>query len=104
MLVIDVVAVALNVLLYFGYFLPRMTPLIEHDTLYIGTSLPEEPISKSQCPASATAVPHSSAASAKSQGERVGVSSSLGLFFLPLFTMCVELALAEVRMREPAEP
>ena len=27
-LVVGVVAVALNVLLYFGYFLPRMTPLI----------------------------------------------------------------------------
>src|SRR5215204_86575 len=29
-LVVGVVAVALNVLLYFGYFLPRMTPLIAH--------------------------------------------------------------------------
>src|SRR5918992_5047433 len=29
-LIVGVVAVALNVLLYFGYFLPRMTPLIAH--------------------------------------------------------------------------
>lgn len=27
-LVVGVVAVALNILLYFGYFLPRMTPLV----------------------------------------------------------------------------
>jgi hypothetical protein len=39
-LVVGVVAVALNVLLYFGYFLPRMTPLIAHINP-IGTSLPE---------------------------------------------------------------
>jgi hypothetical protein len=39
-LVVGVVAVALNVLLYFGYFLPRTTPLVEQ--IYsIGTSLPE---------------------------------------------------------------
>jgi hypothetical protein len=39
-LVVGVVAVALNVLLYFGYFLPRTTPLVEQ--MYsIGTSLPE---------------------------------------------------------------
>src|SRR5918999_58940 len=37
-LVVGVVAVALNVLLYFGYFLPRMTPLIAHINP-IGTSL-----------------------------------------------------------------
>jgi hypothetical protein len=81
-LVVGVVAVALNVLLYFGYFLPRMTPLIAH-IHSIDTSLPEENVSKPQCPASATAVPHSSAASAKSHGERVGVSSSLGPFSCP---------------------
>jgi hypothetical protein len=39
-LVVGVVALALNVLLYFGYFLPRTTPLVEQ--IYsIGTSLPE---------------------------------------------------------------
>ena len=41
-LVVGVVAVALNVLLYFGLFLPRMTPLIAHISPF-GTSLPEEP-------------------------------------------------------------
>jgi hypothetical protein len=44
-LVVGVLAVALNVLLYFGLFLPRMTPLIAHINP-IGTSLPEA-ISKS---------------------------------------------------------
>src|SRR5215217_2951827 len=44
-LVVGVVAVALNVLLYFGYFLPRMTPLIAHLSP-IGVSVPEA-ISKS---------------------------------------------------------
>jgi hypothetical protein len=39
-LVVGVLAVALNVLLYFGIFLPRMTPLIAHINP-IGTSLPE---------------------------------------------------------------
>src|ERR687896_2707343 len=39
-LVVGVLAVALNVLLYFGLFLPRMTPLIAHINP-IGTSLPE---------------------------------------------------------------
>ena len=39
-LVVGVVAVALNVLLYFGYFLPRMTPLIAHLSP-IGVSVPE---------------------------------------------------------------
>src|SRR5688572_17430614 len=39
-LVVGVIAVALNVLLYFGYFLPRMTPLIAHINP-IGISLPE---------------------------------------------------------------
>ena len=39
-LVVGVIAMALNVLLYFGYFLPRTTPLVEQ--IYsIGTSLPE---------------------------------------------------------------
>jgi hypothetical protein len=44
-LVVGVVAVALNVLLYFGLFVPRMTPLIAHINP-IGSSLPEA-ISKS---------------------------------------------------------
>src|ERR687898_1451341 len=44
-LIVGVLAVALNVLLYFGLFLPRMTPLIAHINP-IGTSLPEA-ISKS---------------------------------------------------------
>src|SRR5215216_6514231 len=39
-LVVGVVAVALNVLLYFGYFLPRMAPLIAHISP-IGISVPE---------------------------------------------------------------
>ena len=39
-LVVGVVAVALNILLYFGYFLPSMTPLIAHINP-IGISLPE---------------------------------------------------------------
>jgi hypothetical protein len=39
-LVVGVLAVALNILLYFGIFLPRMTPLIAHINP-IGTSLPE---------------------------------------------------------------
>jgi hypothetical protein len=49
-LVVGVLAVALNVLLYFGYFLPRMTPLIANINP-IGTSLPEA-ISKSDSGAS----------------------------------------------------
>ena len=39
-IVAGVVAVALNVLLYFGVFLPRMTPLIAN-VHSLGTSLPE---------------------------------------------------------------
>jgi hypothetical protein len=41
-LVVSVVAAVLNVLLYFGLFLPRMTPLIAHISP-IGTSLLDEP-------------------------------------------------------------
>jgi hypothetical protein len=44
-LVVGVVAVALNVLLYFGLFVPRVTPLIAHINP-VGTSLLEA-ISKS---------------------------------------------------------
>jgi hypothetical protein len=44
-LVVGVVAVAVNVLFYFGYYLPRMTPLIEHiDSI---SKSPLEAISKS---------------------------------------------------------
>ena len=39
-LVVGVLALALNVLLYFGLFVPRMTPLIAHINP-IGSSLPE---------------------------------------------------------------
>src|SRR5918911_5020046 len=39
-LVVGVIAVALNVLLYFGYFLPRTTPLVAHLSP-IGVSVPE---------------------------------------------------------------
>src|SRR5215208_4565701 len=65
-LVVGVVAVALNVLLYFGYFLPRMTPLIAHINP-ISTSLPEaiskvgsETGSKSGSEASDESVPEES--------------------------------------------
>ena len=44
-LVVGVVAVALNVLLYFGYFLPRMKPLIAHINP-IGISLPRPLVSQ----------------------------------------------------------
>jgi hypothetical protein len=40
-LVVGVVAVALNVLLYFGIFVPRMTPLIAQINP-VGTSPPPE--------------------------------------------------------------
>src|SRR5215210_3758874 len=39
-LVVGVVAVALNILLYFGIFVPRVTPLIANVNS-LGTSLPE---------------------------------------------------------------
>src|SRR5215204_4038491 len=39
-LVVGVIAVALNILLYFGYFIPRTTPIVEQ-VYSIGTSLPE---------------------------------------------------------------
>jgi len=39
-LVVAAVAAALNVLLYFGVFLPRVTPLIGHAYAIVGTSLP----------------------------------------------------------------
>jgi hypothetical protein len=60
-LVVGVVAVALNVLLYFGIFLPRMTPLIAHINP-IGTSLPEA-ISNSDPEASSNSHPEDSSKS-----------------------------------------
>jgi len=39
-LVVAAVAAALNVLLYFGVFLPRVTPLVGHAYAIVGTSLP----------------------------------------------------------------
>jgi hypothetical protein len=60
-LVVGVVAVALNVLLYFGIFLPRMTPLIAHINP-IGTSLPEA-ISNSDSKASSNSHPEDSSKS-----------------------------------------
>ena len=39
-LVVGAVAMALNVALYFGVFVPRLVPLVEHARA-IGTSLPE---------------------------------------------------------------
>jgi hypothetical protein len=60
-LVVGVIAVALNVLLYFGYFLPRTTPLVEQ--IYsIGTSLPEA-ISKSDSEAGNTSDPEAASKS-----------------------------------------
>src|ERR671910_3243337 len=70
-LVVGVVAVALNVLLYFGYFLPRMTPLIAHINP-IGTSLPDV-ISKSDPEASSKS---DSEASSKSDSEASSKSDS----------------------------
>jgi hypothetical protein len=78
-LVVGVVAVALNVLLYFGIFLPRMTPLIAHINP-IGTSLPEA-ISNSDPKASSNSHPEDSSKSdsevdSKSGPEAIGESNS----------------------------
>src|SRR5215207_5403125 len=78
-LVVGVVAVALNILLYFGYFLPRMTPLIAHINP-IGTSLPEA-ISNSDSKASSNSHPEDSSKSdsevdSKSGPEAIGESNS----------------------------
>ena len=72
-LVVGVVAVALNVLLYFGYFLPRMTPLIAHISP-IGISVPEA-ISKLGTEAGSKADPE---AASKSGAEASGESVSEG--------------------------
>jgi hypothetical protein len=78
-LVVGVVAVALNILLYFGIFLPRMTPLIAHINP-IGTSLPEA-ISNSDPKASSNSHPEDSSKSdsevdSKSGPEAIGESNS----------------------------
>src|SRR5215212_8285772 len=74
-LVVGVIAVALNVLLYFGYFLPRTTPLVEQ--IYsIGTSLPEA-ISKSDSETGSKADPKADPeASGKSGSADSGKSGS----------------------------
>jgi hypothetical protein len=78
-LVVGVVAVALNILLYFGYFLPRTTPLVEQ--IYsIGTSLPEA-ISRSEPESGSKGDPEAggkagSEAGNKSDAEASGESGS----------------------------
>ena len=70
-LVVGVIAVALNVLLYFGYFLPRTAPLVEQ--IYsIGTSLPEA-ISNSDSETGSKSDPE---AGSKSDPETGGTSGS----------------------------
>jgi hypothetical protein len=72
-LVVGVVAVALNVLLYFGYFLPRTTPFVEQ--IYsIGTSLPEA-ISRSDSESGSQSDPE---AGSKSDSGSSGTSGSDG--------------------------
>jgi hypothetical protein len=73
-LVVGVIAVALNVLLYFGYFLPRTTPLVEQ--IYsIGTSLPEA-ISKSDSETGSKADPEASGKSGSADSGKSGSQSS----------------------------
>jgi hypothetical protein len=71
-LVVGVVAVALNVLLYFGVFVPRMTPLIAN-IHSLGTSLPEailpEADGRSGSKASSESGSEASSASSKSKSE-----------------------------------
>ncbi|HEY6714117.1 MAG TPA: hypothetical protein VI055_17825, partial [Rubrobacter sp.] len=69
-LVVGVLAVALNVLLYFGLFLPRMTPLIAHINP-IGTSLPEA-ISKSDLEANSNSHPEDSSKSNSESSSKSG--------------------------------
>src|SRR5215212_7406889 len=70
-LVVGVIAVALNILLYFGYFLPRTTPLFEQ--IYsIGTSLPEA-IGRSDSETGSKADPESGS---KADPEGSGTSGS----------------------------
>jgi hypothetical protein len=73
-LVVGVIAVALNVLLYFGYFLPRTTPLVEQ--IYsIGTSLPEA-ISKADSETGSKADPEASGKSGSADSGNSGSESS----------------------------
>jgi hypothetical protein len=69
-LVVGVLAVALNLLLYFGLFLPRMTPLIAHINP-IGTSLPEA-ISKSDLEANSNSHPEDSSKSNSESSSKSG--------------------------------
>ncbi len=73
-LVVGVVAVALNILLYFGIFLPRMTPLIAHINP-IGTSLPEA-ISNSEPKASSNSHPEDSSKSDSEVDSKSGPEAS----------------------------
>jgi len=73
-LVVGVVAVALNVLLYFGIFLPRMTPLIAHINP-IGTSLPEA-IRNSDPKASSNSHPEDSSKSDSEVDSKSGPEAS----------------------------
>jgi hypothetical protein len=73
-LVVGVLAVALNVLLYLGYFLPRMTPLIAHINP-IGTSLPEA-ISNSDPEASSNSHPEDSSKSDSEVNSKSGPEAS----------------------------
>ena len=73
-LVVGVLAVALNVLLYFGIFLPRMTPLIAHINP-IGTSLPEA-ISNSDPEASSNSHPEDSSKSDSEVDSKSGPEAS----------------------------
>src|ERR687897_944732 len=82
-LVVGVLAVALNVLLYFGLFLPRMTPLIAHINP-IGTSLPEaisksDPVdgSKSDSESSSNSGPEVSSKSDSESSSNSGSEGSL---------------------------
>jgi hypothetical protein len=73
-LVVGVIAVALNVLLYFGYFLPRTTPLVEQ--IYsIGTSLPEA-ISKADSETGSKADPEAGSKSGSADSGKSGSESS----------------------------
>ncbi len=73
-LVVGVVALALNVLLYFGVFVPRMTPLIAN-IHSLGTSLPEAILPEANGRAGSEASSESgSEASSKSDSEASGES------------------------------
>src|SRR5215203_3211311 len=70
-LVVGVIAVALNILLYFGYFIPRTTPIVEQ-VYSIGTSLPEA-IGKSDSESGSKPDPE---AGSKSDPEASGTSGT----------------------------